>query len=102
MGVIHSIKISLTLILTLMANTPRGPSIHCHPWLMYNQPPPWLFPHPKHPFRPIKQHKNNTTTTTQQQQHKNNTTTTTKQKTTTNNPTKKTTMAAMKQTTKQP
>ena len=26
-----------------MAYTPRGPSIPCHPLLMYNQPAPWLF-----------------------------------------------------------
>ena len=36
-----------------MAYTPRGPSIPCHPWLMCNQPPPWLFLHPNHPFRPV-------------------------------------------------
>ena len=35
-----------------MACIPRGPSIPCHPWLVYNNLRPWLYLHPNHPFRP--------------------------------------------------
>ena len=40
--VIHTMLTSLTLTLTIKDYIQRGPSIPCHPWLMYIKSLPWL------------------------------------------------------------